>query len=268
MSGWLSCSRWSPPCCYHCGGHLGAKLVEYFLWRQRPSIGQFSLQSESHLHCHQESKGSLRYWLVWRWGRGESQRGRDSAYWASLFIVFSTSSLASLQSILHTCTIDFPKHKSDCLIPLLKTLHCFLLSWTSSPYFLTWCARLFTVCLLLWSIAPLPPFCPTFDASYDITVGLPCNGWLSWQKKFACNVGDLGLIPGLGRSPGRERLPTPVFWPGEFHGLYSTRGCKEWHYCIIWSGLQIFLLQLPYYTLYRQKAVFCSCPWHHFYILY
>ena len=27
-------------------------------------------------------------------------------------------------------------------------------------------------------------------------------------KESTCNVGDLGLIPGLGR---RERLPTPVF---------------------------------------------------------
>ena len=25
----------------------------------------------------------------------------------------------------------------------------------------------------------------------------------------------------------RERLPTPVFWPGEFHGLYSPWACKE-----------------------------------------
>ena len=25
----------------------------------------------------------------------------------------------------------------------------------------------------------------------------------------------------------RERLPTPVFWPGEFHGLYSPQGHKE-----------------------------------------
>ena len=25
----------------------------------------------------------------------------------------------------------------------------------------------------------------------------------------------------------RERLPAPVFWPGEFHGLYSSWGCKE-----------------------------------------
>ena len=25
----------------------------------------------------------------------------------------------------------------------------------------------------------------------------------------------------------RERLPIPIFWPGEFRGLYSPWGCKE-----------------------------------------
>ena len=40
--------------------------------------------------------------------------------------------------------------------------------------------------------------------------------------------GDLGLTPGLGRSSWRRaRLPTPVFWPGEFHGLYSPWECEE-----------------------------------------
>ena len=44
-------------------------------------------------------------------------------------------------------------------------------------------------------------------------------------KASAFNAEDLGLIPGLGRFPRRrERLPTPVFWPGGFHGLYSTWG--------------------------------------------
>ena len=33
---------------------------------------------------------------------------------------------------------------------------------------------------------------------------------------------------GSGRFPWRRnRLPTPVFWPGESHGLYSLWGCKE-----------------------------------------
>ena len=47
-------------------------------------------------------------------------------------------------------------------------------------------------------------------------------------KESACNVGVLGSIPGLGRSSWRrERLPTPVFWPGKFHGLYNPWGHKE-----------------------------------------
>jgi len=47
-------------------------------------------------------------------------------------------------------------------------------------------------------------------------------------KESTCDAGDPGLIPGLGRSPRRrEWLPTPVFWPGEFRGLYSPWGCKE-----------------------------------------
>ena len=86
-------------------------------------------------------------------------------------------------------------------------------------------------------------------------------------KESACNARDPGSIPGLGRSPGeeigyplqyswaslvaqlvknppaiqetpvqflgwkdpwkREQLPTPVLWPGEFHGLYSPWGCNE-----------------------------------------
>ena len=32
----------------------------------------------------------------------------------------------------------------------------------------------------------------------------------------------------VGKIPWRrERITTPVFWPGEFHGLYSPLGCKE-----------------------------------------
>ena len=47
-------------------------------------------------------------------------------------------------------------------------------------------------------------------------------------KVSICNAGNLGLTPWLGRSPWRrERLPTSVFWPREFHGLYSPWGHKE-----------------------------------------
>ena len=40
-------------------------------------------------------------------------------------------------------------------------------------------------------------------------------------------MGDLGSILGRKIPWKRERLPTPVFWSGEFHGLYSPWGRKE-----------------------------------------
>ena len=56
-------------------------------------------------------------------------------------------------------------------------------------------------------------------------LGFPCG---SAGKEPACNAEDVGSIRGLGRFPWRrERLPTPVFWPGEFRGLYSPWGHKE-----------------------------------------
>ena len=85
-------------------------------------------------------------------------------------------------------------------------------------------------------------------------------------KESTCHAGDLGLIPELGRSHGegigyplqyswaslvaklvknppamretcpwvgkipwrKERLPTPVFWPGEFHGQRRLVGYSPW----------------------------------------
>ena len=48
-------------------------------------------------------------------------------------------------------------------------------------------------------------------------------------------MGDLGypLDLWIGRSTGEgngyplQWVPTPVFWPGEFHGLYGPWGRKE-----------------------------------------
>ena len=40
----------------------------------------------------------------------------------------------------------------------------------------------------------------------------------------AGDAGDVGLITGLGRSPGGAWQPTPVFLPGEFHGQRSLAG--------------------------------------------
>ena len=44
----------------------------------------------------------------------------------------------------------------------------------------------------------------------------------------AGDTGDTGLIPGLGTSWRREWQPTPVFFPGEFHGQRSLTGHSPW----------------------------------------
>ena len=48
-------------------------------------------------------------------------------------------------------------------------------------------------------------------------------------KETTCTDGDLGSISGLGRSAGEGKgwLPNPVFWPWEFHRLYSPWGPKS-----------------------------------------
>ena len=46
-------------------------------------------------------------------------------------------------------------------------------------------------------------------------------------KESACNAGNPGSIPGLERSH-EERLPTPVFLPGESHGPRSLAGYSLW----------------------------------------
>ena len=39
-------------------------------------------------------------------------------------------------------------------------------------------------------------------------------------KEFACNAEDLGLIPGLGRSPGEENG-----YPFQYSGLENSMNC-------------------------------------------
>ena len=55
----------------------------------------------------------------------------------------------------------------------------------------------------------------------------------SEDKASACNAGDPGSIPGLGRSPGEGNgNPLHQYFPGEFHEQrslvgYSPWGCKD-----------------------------------------
>ena len=56
---------------------------------------------------------------------------------------------------------------------------------------------------------------------------LPINEQVSLVVQMAKNLPAMQET-WVGKIPWRrERLPTPVFRPGEFHGLYSPRGRKE-----------------------------------------
>ena len=49
------------------------------------------------------------------------------------------------------------------------------------------------------------------------------------SKESACNAGDPGLIPRLGKSPGEGNgNPSPAFLPGESHGQRSLKGYSPW----------------------------------------
>ena len=51
--------------------------------------------------------------------------------------------------------------------------------------------------------------------------------WLS-HKRILLQCGRHGFYPWVGKRPWRrEQLPTLVFWPGEFHRLYSPWGSQS-----------------------------------------
>ena len=114
----------------------------------------------------------------------------------------------------------------------------------------------------------------------------------SVRKESTCNVRDTSLIPGSGRSAGegisyplqfswaslvaqlvknlpvmqetwvnpwirkipwrRERLPTPVFWPGDFHGLYSPWGHRVRH---DWAQRWVRVFLREKWKIYKQHAI-------------
>ena len=64
-----------------------------------------------------------------------------------------------------------------------------------------------------------------YDPAF-LNLGFPSG---SDGKESACDVGDLGLLPGSGRSPGGGHWqPTLVLLPGESHGQRTEMGYSPW----------------------------------------
>jgi len=84
-----------------------------------------------------------------------------------------------------------------------------------------------------------------------LLLGFPCD---SAGKEPTCNVGDLGSIPGLGRSPGEGKG-----YPLQYSGLENSIGCivhgvsksqtrlSNFHFQTMTSGIESSFL--PYYPL-------------------
>ena len=83
--------------------------------------------------------------------------------------------------------------------------------------------------------------------------------WASLRAQLVKNPPAMrkpGFDPWVGKIPWRrERLPTPVFWPGEFHGLYSPWGRKESDMTERLSHLLIFCGRLEYSQTVQQMYI-------------
>ena len=88
-----------------------------------------------------------------------------------------------------------------------------------------------------------------YIALYGPAQGFPCG---SAGKVSTCNVGDLGLIPELGRSPG-EGEGYPLQYSGLENSMdyIQSRGCKELD--------TTERLSLPFYRLALVQRDYFSC---------
>ena len=69
-----------------------------------------------------------------------------------------------------------------------------------------------------------------------VFMGFPC---VSPGKESTCNAGDLGSIPGLGRSPGEAKV-----YPLQYSGLENSMDCTTHGVTKSWtlpSGFQFHL---------------------------
>ena len=92
-----------------------------------------------------------------------------------------------------------------------------------------------------------------------IYMGFPNN---QVGKESTCNAGDSSSIPGSRRSIfRRERLTTPVFWPGEFHGLQSMGLQRVGHDWVNFTSHRyIYIHTAEYYSVFRKrKKVVAIC---------
>ena len=82
--------------------------------------------------------------------------------------------------------------------------------------------------------------------------------WWPWHFMHSCHLTLLSIIPWLSPEFGSLlplRLPTPVFWPGELHGLYSTWGHNESDMTEQLSQWKIFVCHISKQRVLHQAII-------------
>ena len=131
----------------------------------------------------------------------------------------------SNDSFMNCCTVPESLHTSSCVLFILKKRHLKLSGkkWHVDETSLL-CVCVCMCVFLSLSVSSSSEFRPSL-----VLLGFPGG---SEVKASACNVGDLGSIPGLGRSPGEGNGTPPQYsclenpMGGEPGGLQSM-GRKE-----------------------------------------
>ena len=91
-----------------------------------------------------------------------------------------------------------------------------------------------------------------FNCCIVIRYGFPC-GSAGNLSAICLQCGRPGFDPWVGKIPWRrKRLPTPVFWPGEFHGVAKSRARL--------SDFHIQFQSIIHYNLFQFSSVAQSCP--------
>ena len=95
-------------------------------------------------------------------------------------------------------------------------------------------------------------------------IGYPLQySWASLGKESACNAGDLGLIPGLGRSPEEGKgFSSILAWriPWTVESMGSQRIRHDWgthfHFPLSWAFSKVCFVT-PDYTTFHLKFIQC-----------
>ena len=98
-----------------------------------------------------------------------------------------------------------------------------------------------------WRDTKIQATAPSFFPSLTLLLGFPCG---SAGKESSYNEGDLGSIPGLGRSPGEGKG-----YQLQYCDLESSMGCIVHEVTKNWTCLSDFHFNLPHSQIFKTRPL-------------